>query len=409
MNLPARFLVLFALFAGLVTASAPAQRAAGFAADPENIGETRGAMERALRDMQAAQARAKRLEAAAAKADEAAEKTARESAALAARIQESEAGIAAAQARLTLVRQQYGALAARLAERRRPVVRLTAALQRMARRPLALSVMRPGSVKDAVYLSAMLSATVPEVQRRTAALKSEVDRGRALRQEAERALAGLQAQESQLQQRHAQLAAIETRQRLEFRRASGSADREAERALALAEEARDLDALVARMDEAGELRRQLALLPGPLIRPPRPADSEVIADAKAPAPIGTGAPATYQLPVAGRTVEGFGERSAAGIASQGLTLAPSGGALVVAPAAGRVAFAGPYRGYGRIVILEHDGGWTSLVTGMARVDVRVGQQLVGGAPLGIAPPRQPAITLELRHDGEPVNPLEILG
>ncbi|MBO0749489.1 MAG: peptidoglycan DD-metalloendopeptidase family protein, partial [Porphyrobacter sp.] len=75
-------------------------------------------------------------------------------------------------------------------------------------------------------------------------------------------------------------------------------------------------------------------------------------------------------------------------------------------AAGRVAFAGTFRGYGRIVILEHDGGWTSLVTGLARVDVRVGDRLVGGAPLGVAGQGQPQVTLELRRDNAPVNPLQ---
>jgi len=406
MLLRPRHILLPLFLIGLAAAaSVGAQLVTGF----ESASETRQAMERALRERNAAEIRAKRLEAAAAKAGEAAEKTAQQAAALAARIQESEAGIAAAEARLSLVRQQYRQLSSRLAERRQPVVRLTAALQRFSRRPLALSVMRPGSVKEIVYLSAMLSSTVPEVQRRTASLRSELERGKALQLEAERALAGLQGQEALLERRRKDLAVLETRQRLESRRASGEADREAERALALAEEAQDLNALVARINEAGELRQQLASLPGPLIRPPRPAESQVIVDSQEAAQVRTRPPAGYQLPVAGRTVSGFGARTPAGLPSLGLTLAPRDGALVVAPAGGRVAFAGPYRGYGRIVIIEHEGGWTSLVTGLARVDVIVGAQLVGGAPLGIAAPRRPAVTLELRRDGRPVNPLEFLG
>jgi septal ring factor EnvC (AmiA/AmiB activator) len=106
-------------------------------------------------------------------------------------------------------------------------------------------------------------------------------------------------------------------------------------------------------------------------------------------------------------VAGFGVAGDGGTSS-GLTLAPRPGAQVVAPAAGRVAFAGPYRGYGRIVIIEHEGGWTSLITGLARVDVRVGDRLVAGAPLGVAGQGQPQVSLELRRDNEPVNPLQYL-
>ena len=61
------------------------------------------------------------------------------------------------------------------------------------------------------------------------------------------------------------------------------------------------------------------------------------------------------------------------------------------------------------MIIEHSDGWTSLVTGLARSDVAVGAQLVAGAPLGIAAQARPEITLELRRDGEPVNPLRFVG
>jgi septal ring factor EnvC (AmiA/AmiB activator) len=116
----------------------------------------------------------------------------------------------------------------------------------------------------------------------------------------------------------------------------------------------------------------------------------------------------YLLPVAGRTVTGFGARRGAS-PSTGLTLAPRPGAQVVAPAAGRVAFAGPYRGYGRIVIIEHANGWTSLITGLGRTSVSVGDTLVAGAPLGTAAQAAPQVTLELRSGGEPVNPLRFVG
>ncbi|MBO9498817.1 MAG: peptidoglycan DD-metalloendopeptidase family protein [Novosphingobium sp.] len=370
-------------------------------------GETRAAMERALQDQRAAEARAKSLELAASRADAEVDKTMGESAALAARIQESEAGIAAAQARLALIDGQRRALAAQLALRQKPVVRLTGALQRFSRRPLALSVMRPGSVKEMVYLRALLATTVPEVQRRTAALRGEIERGKALQHAAQQTLAALRGGERQLEDRRAQLAALETRQRLASRAASGEADREAERALALGEQARDLDALVATLSQAGSLRDKLAALPGPLIRPPRP-DRSIVTETAAPAVAARGAPAGYQLPVTGRTITGFGAPNGSGGVSQGVSLAPRDGAQVVAPGPGRVVFAGPYRGYGQIVIVEHEGGWTSLVTGMARVDVAVGDTVLGGSPLGVAGPRHPLITLELRRNGIPVNPLEFI-
>jgi septal ring factor EnvC (AmiA/AmiB activator) len=122
----------------------------------------------------------------------------------------------------------------------------------------------------------------------------------------------------------------------------------------------------------------------------------------------TNAPAQYLLPVSGRLVAGFGDGGAGRAQSRGISIAARGGAQVVSPGSGRIVFAGPYQSYGSIVIIEHGGGWTSLVTGLALLDTRVGRSVVAGSPLGQAGPGRPVLTLELRKDGNPVNPLDFL-
>ncbi len=373
--------------------------------------EAETALARATREGRLAETRAARLTADAEAATEAAQRTASEAAALAARIQQAEAGIEVARARLTIARDRRTRLTARLAAKQEPTARLAAALQTAARRPLALAALQPGSLTDIVHTRAVLDSAVPEIRARTAALRRDLAQGRALEAEAARALTQLREGETALQERRSALAAMEQRQRLTSRQARGAALREAERALALAEEARDLDGLVGKLGEVAALRNELAALPGPVLRP---ADitaalpAEPAPAASASAPVANGPPGAFQLPVQGRTLVGFGAARESGLASTGLTLAPAQGAQVVAPARGRVAFAGAYRGFGRIVIIEHAGGWTSLVTGLARVDVAVGDSVIGGSPLGRASGGTEPVTIELRRDGTPVNPLQFM-
>ena len=395
----------------------PLVAAAVTLAQPALVYEQPGDVQQALADAQSqgeeARKRAESLEAEAASATEAADRTAREAAGAAARIQQAEAAILADQARIGLVEQQRAALRARLAEKRRPLVRLTASLQRMARRPPVLSMLRPGSLRDAMYLRAILASMLPEVDRRTASLRAEIARSKALQEQARLALVQLQAGEAEWRKRRANLAALETRQRLALRAVSGVADREAERALALAERTRDLDGLAEDLGKAGALRTELAALPGPVLRPDQPLAAQVGPEVASTASVQAGPP-SYALPATGRLVAGFGESprypgSQTGLPkSRGIALAVRQGAQAVAPASGRVAFAGPYRGYGSIIIIEHDGGWTSLITGLAQLDARVGDRLVRGSPLGITGAGRPVITLELRRDGVPVNPLEYI-
>ena len=366
--------------------------------------QARRELAEARKQGETARARAEKLEVEAARVTAAAEKTARAAAAVAARIQETEAEIAGHEARMKLLAQEQKALRTRLAERQKPVVRLTAALQRLSRRPPVLALLRPGSVSDTMHLRALMATMLPQVEQRTAALRAEIERGRALEQRVRVAAGKLRASEAKLRERRKSLAAIETKQRLASREAAGVASREADRALALAEKARDLGDLVEELGKAGALRKELALLPGPIMRPARPEDAEVASVRVTAAP--PQGLASYILPVSGRLVTGFGEAGEGQSRSQGIAFATRAGAQAVAPAPGRVAFAGPYRGYGNIVIIEHAGGWTTLVTGLAKLDTNVGEELVSGSPLGTAGAGQPVVTVELRREGEPVNPLQ---
>lgn len=374
----------------------------------ETAEDAQAALDRAQRQGAEARSRAEALEAEAASANAAADKTAREGAAMAARVQEAEAQIAVNNAQIRLITQQQAVLAAQLAAKQRPLIELTAALQRLSRRPPLLSLLRPGSLHDAVYLRAVLETMLPEVARRTAGLRADIGKARALQAKAEQANAALRANQAELKRRRDELARLEAGQLLASREASGAAQREADRALALSEQARDLTALVGDLAKLGELREQLAALPGPVLRPAQPGMAQTPADTAQPSAVASGSPRQYLLPVAGRLVAGFGAVTPGRPQSRGITLAATAQAQVVAPAAGRVAFAGPFQGYGLIVIIEHPGGWTSLVTGLAELNCRVGQTLVAGAPIGKLGGGNPLLTLELRQAGQPVNPLDYL-
>ena len=85
------------------------------------------------------------------------------------------------------------------------------------------------------------------------------------------------------------------------------------------------------------------------------------------------------------------------------------GAQTVAPIAGRIAFAGPYRGYGQILIIDHGQGWTTLITGLHRVTAQVGDTVRQGDPVGITGQGRPTVTIELRRNGRPVDIVPLVG
>ncbi|WP_176592137.1 peptidoglycan DD-metalloendopeptidase family protein [Sphingobium sp. EM0848] len=371
-----------------------------------SLSEEQSALRTARRQSEEARERSERLEQQAAAARDEAEQARRRAAAMAARIQQAEADIQAAQARIAIIARLQRAQAARLAARQEPVVRLTAALQMMAQRPLALALVQPGSLSDAIHMRAVLGQVLPVIRERTAGLRAELDRSRALRATAEQAANSLTQSQTDLKQRQTALQTLEAQKRLAAQDYRANADLESDRALALGERARDIVDLMDKLEEAGDLRDRLAALSGPILRPARPDQ------ARAPVPEqarGPSAAPPYRLPVVGQLVTGMGEVSESGIRSRGLTIATRPNALAVAPTGGRIVFAGPYRGYGQIVIIDHGGGWTTLITGLLRLRTAVGDSVRQGDPIGNSGPGRSSITVELRRNGRPVDIVPLAG
>ena len=340
-----------------------------------------------------AEAHAAALNQQAEEADDDAAKARAHAAALEMQVQAAKADLAAAQARIALIGTLQQTERARIADKQGPILHLVAALQTLARRPPALAIAQPGSIDDIVHVRLLLADTLPVIAARTASLREDLDRQTQLRGDAERAVAALAASQRLLDQRKVQLAQVEATAIRRSQRLADQAADEQERALGLGEEARDITDRMQTLADAGDVQVRLARLSGPDPRPEAGDDA---------LPVHDGIP-RYRLPVAGVVTGGFGEVAPSGVRARGLTIATTTAATVVAPASATVVFAGPFRSYGRVVILAHGGGWTTTVTGLGTLAVRQGDRLAQGAPVGRAGPTGGPVTTELRRGDRPID------
>ena len=366
---PLLLAALFALFVAIQGASPLTAQRSEVDASTQELRER---LATARAQQRNARLRAEQLEQETQEAETAGSQAQREAAALAARVQQSEARIASVQAELALISSERRALSTDLAERRAPLAGLTAALESMSRRPPTFALLQPGSLRNVVLTRATLAATLPDIERQTAGLQSELIRARTLEAEVRTRLAERREAEQDLSARRRELLAVADAQRVRAARATGAASREALRARELAQQADSLDALVAGLD------------------------------ASLPVPSTLANPKAFMPPVDGRVASRFGG------GEPGVTYRPAPGALVIAPSSGRVAFAGPYEGYGTIVIVTHTGNRTSLVTELATALVATGQEVVTGTPIGRASSSRPEVGWELRRGRRAIDPLSAI-
>ena len=314
-----------------------------------------------------------------------------------ARIRVTNAGVEAATARVAIIERRLAKERMRLGELQRPLARLIATLASLARRPAIAAIAQPGSVDDLVHVRAMLSTASPYISEHTQGMRALVAHTRRMQQEADMATAILKHRRDTLEQQRAELMVREAGHRMRAtdytRRALSASDR----AIALREQARQMIDRMTAQGNAATTATQPALIPETV---PGHADA---AERVVPADV-------YRLPVHGRLVTGFGEKSEAGVRSRGLTFAAGAGSAVVAPASGVVRYARRFRDYGTIIIIDHGHGWVSLVTGLASVRAVRGATVMIGAPIGIVRGGDdPRVTVELRRHGKPVDIAGLIG
>lgn len=113
------------------------------------------------------------------------------------------------------------------------------------------------------------------------------------------------------------------------------------------------------------------------------------------------------LPVKGRVVVKFGEKTALGLKSDGWRVRTRGDALVMAPADGVVKFADNFKGFGKVIIMSHKNGYNTVMTNLGNIDVMLEQEVLAGEPIGRMNPDKPEMYLEVRRGNNAVDPARL--
>lgn len=123
-------------------------------------------------------------------------------------------------------------------------------------------------------------------------------------------------------------------------------------------------------------------------------------------------------PVSGTMIKGFNTPDSLGNPSRGISIATRPGTIVSAPCDGWIAFSGPFRSYGQLLIINAGGGYYILLAGMERASVALGQFILAGEPLAVmgslsesvaenglagTDGSQPILYVEFRKDGTPID------
>lgn len=313
---------------------------------------------------------------------------------------------------------------ARLEDRRERVAALLSALGRIARNPPEAIVAHSDRPGDTLRGAILLRAALAEFDRQTAALKKNLKEIARLREDTARrerslaesgkALAARQTELDRLLDRRRQVAA-ETRKEHEA----------AEKAMAaLAAKASDMRDLIERLarQEAERKRQeterrqraeqQKAQARAALRRPAPFPDAGAGRAPRGVVPFDGGpvskARGRLVRPVSGKLAARFGDQDDLGQQSVGLRFTPPAGARVLAPYGGQVVFAGPFRGYGQLLIIDHGEGYHTLLSGLGRIDAAVNQKILAGEPVGMMDRQtqgNAALYMELRRDSRPIDPL----
>jgi len=340
------------------------------------------------------------------------------------RVRDTEDRIRGLEQRLQTLSASEAAIRRSLESRREVIVEVFAALQRMGRRPPPAVLVRPEDMLEAVRASIILGAVLPELRAEAEILASDLAELVRLKEAIATDRSTLNTELTALngeQQRLTALMAARQGRMAEVERSIGA---ERDRAAELAREAGTLKELIDRMEaeiagaqraaeearraaEAQEREAKERFAQAAFRDPARLAPKVPFSETKGLLP----------RPVSGEVIQAFGADDGYGGTTRGISITTRPKAAVVSPADGWVAFAGPFRSYGRLLIINAGGGYYILLAGMDQINVDVGQFVLAGEPvatMGDIPlmsltgsaieKNNPVLYVEFRKDGGSIDP-----
>lgn len=293
------------------------------------------------------------------------------------------------------------------------LIDLLAALQNLAMKPTESLLVQPLSPVEIIRSAMILRETVPYLEENAANLRAKLQNISLKKDKIEKQIAEISKQKVLLQSEHARMTQL-TRKKYRLRNSVEIKSEQTKKNMdKLASQAQDLRDLLSKLEKQrlekerkeAERRRKEEVLrkleekkSDDLIKSETPAITNIasgFAKAKGSLP----------MPARGVITTRYGEQKVKGVSSKGLTVSTRAKAQVISPFDGAVVFAGPFRGYGDMIIVEHGDGYLSLLAGLGSIDVEPGQMLLAGEPVGQMPEETNSeLYIEIRKDNHPINP-----
>jgi septal ring factor EnvC (AmiA/AmiB activator) len=340
------------------------------------------------------------------------------------RVRNTEDRISGLEQRLQTLTASEAAIRRSLEGRRGVIVEVFAALQRMGRRPPPAVLVRPEDMLEAVRASIMLGAVLPELRVEAEILATDLAELVRLKEAIATDRLTLNTELVALNGEQQRLSALMEARQSRITEVERSMGAERDKAAALARQAGTLKELIDRMEaelsgakraaeearkaaEAQEREAKERFAQAAFRDPARLAPKIPFSEARGLLP----------RPVSGDTALEFGSADGYGGTTRGISITTRSKAAVVSPADGWVAFAGPFRSYGRLLIINAGGGYYVLLAGMDQINVDVGQFVLAGEPvatMGDTPlmsltgsaieKNNPVLYVEFRKDGGSIDP-----
>lgn len=306
------------------------------------------------------------------------------------------------------------------------LIKTLSALQNLALKPTEALFVQPLTPVEIIRSAMLLREAVPYLQENAARIREDLEKIENQKNLVEKQVARIIRQKKILENEHEQMKALVQR-KSKIRNAveikSVKAKKKVER---LASQANDLRDLLNKLEKQRqeklrrqeEERRRLAELKAAEAR--RAAEETKKLEEKQRADLIKFKPEVINevgenfvkakghllRPARGPVVTAYGEQMSKGVTSKGIIIKTRSQAQVISPYDGTVIFAGPFRGYGNLIIIEHGQGYLSLLAGLEEVDCELGQMLLAGEPVGQMPESgDTRLYVELRKDNHPINPL----